>query len=358
MFTSIRFAPPRTCSSATSTAALKSSASIRRRKRAEPVTFVRSPISTKPVSSPISNGSRPLNRGERRGPRDDTRLEALHRRRDRLRVLGRRPAAGACDVQEAVTRELVQQRGRDVRRLVVAAEGVRQAGIRMRGGEAGRDPRELGDVRPHLAGSERAVDAHDQRLGMLDRRPEAVDRLPAERPAGEVDDRDADPERQLRSNLARGDQRRLRVQRVEDRLDQQEVDAAVGEPADLLGIGLDDLVERVRPVAGIVDPRAERQRDVQRPDRAGHEPVGPGGGPRDARACDVQVVDRVLEPVVGLADRRRRERVGRRDVGAGGEVRIVHRTDDLGLRQVQQIGIVEQVARMVGEALASEIEPP
>jgi hypothetical protein len=65
MFTSRRLAPPRTCSSATSTAPWKSSASIRRRKRAEPVTFVRSPTMTKPVSGPISNGSRPLNRVRR-----------------------------------------------------------------------------------------------------------------------------------------------------------------------------------------------------------------------------------------------------------------------------------------------------
>ena len=70
MLTSIRFAPPRTCSSATATAPPKSSASIRRRKRAEPVTFVRSPIRTKPVSAPISNGSSPLKRGARR--RDGT----------------------------------------------------------------------------------------------------------------------------------------------------------------------------------------------------------------------------------------------------------------------------------------------
>ena len=65
MLTSRMFAPPRTCSSATSTAPVKSSPSIRRRKRAEPVTFVRSPISTKPVSGPISNGSSPLQRGRR-----------------------------------------------------------------------------------------------------------------------------------------------------------------------------------------------------------------------------------------------------------------------------------------------------
>ena len=244
---------------------------------------------------------------------------------------------------------------RDVRRLVVAAERVGQAGIRMRGGQAGCDSRELGDVRPHLTGAERAVDADDQRIRVLDRRPETVDRLPTERAAGEIDDRHADPERELRGDRARGDQRRLRVQRVEDRLDQQQVDAAVGEPANLLGVGLDDLVEGVRPVAGIVHARAQRERDVQRAHRAGNEPIGPGGSPRDACAGDVQVVDRILEPVVGLADRRRRERVGRGDVGAGGEVRVVHRTNDLRLRQVQQVGIVEQVARMIREALAPEI---
>ena len=62
MLTSMKFAPPRTCSSATSTAPDQSPASTRRRKRAEPVTFVRSPTSTKPVSGSIENGSRPLKR--------------------------------------------------------------------------------------------------------------------------------------------------------------------------------------------------------------------------------------------------------------------------------------------------------
>ena len=59
MLTSSRLAPPRTCSSATPIAAPKSPASTMRRKRAEPVTFVRSPIRTKPVSGPISNVSKP-----------------------------------------------------------------------------------------------------------------------------------------------------------------------------------------------------------------------------------------------------------------------------------------------------------
>ena len=63
MFTSRMFAPPCTCSSATSTAPWRSPASISRRNLAEPVTFVRSPIITKPVSGPISNGSSPEKRG-------------------------------------------------------------------------------------------------------------------------------------------------------------------------------------------------------------------------------------------------------------------------------------------------------
>ncbi len=62
MLTSSRLAPPRTCSSATSTAAWWSPASISRRNRAEPVTLVRSPTMRNPVSAPGFNGSRPLNR--------------------------------------------------------------------------------------------------------------------------------------------------------------------------------------------------------------------------------------------------------------------------------------------------------
>ena len=131
MFTSRMFAPPRTCSSATSTAPWKSPASTSRRKRAEPVTFVRSPIITKPVSGPISNGSRPLNRGAawRAGPVAGTVPRAASA--IALRVLGRRPAAAADDVDEAGLGELREVAARVARLLVVLAEGVRQPGVRM-----------------------------------------------------------------------------------------------------------------------------------------------------------------------------------------------------------------------------------
>ena len=62
MFTSSRLAPPRTWSSATCTAPLKSPDSMRRRNRCEPVMLVRSPMVTNPLSGVISNGSSPLKR--------------------------------------------------------------------------------------------------------------------------------------------------------------------------------------------------------------------------------------------------------------------------------------------------------
>ncbi len=103
MFTSRTFAPPRTCSSATSTAPAKSPASIRRRKRADPVTFVRSPISTKPVSAvelerleAAQTRARGRCCGATRG------AQAGDRRGDRRGVRGRRAAAAAGDVQEPV----------------------------------------------------------------------------------------------------------------------------------------------------------------------------------------------------------------------------------------------------------------
>ena len=60
MLTSRRFAPPRTWSSATSTAVVMSPALIKLRNFAEPATFVRSPIIWKFDSGRIASGSSPL----------------------------------------------------------------------------------------------------------------------------------------------------------------------------------------------------------------------------------------------------------------------------------------------------------
>src|SRR4029453_19291281 len=238
-----------------------------RRKRAEPVTFVRSPTTTKPVSGPMAKGSSPAERGLGASPR----RQAPPRAGDLARVLGRGPAAPADDVDEPVLGEAPQEAARVPRLLVVQTQLVRKARVRMARRVGRRDAREVLDERTHLRRSERAVDSDDERLGLLDREPEGLDRLAREVAAGAVDRREGDPERQLWGGLAGGDERRLRVQRVEDGLDQEELNAPVAEGCDLLLVCCANLVEGDGPKRGIVHPGGERQGHVERPDGPGDE---------------------------------------------------------------------------------------
>ena len=296
-------------------------------------------------------------------------LENLARRQpfdgggDRPRVVGRRPAAAADDVDEAALGELPQQRARRLRALLVVAEGVRKARVRMHARVAVGEARELLHVLADLLRPQRAVDADDEWIRVLDRGPERLQRLARERAAGEVDDRDRDPEGQVDAFLVqhvatRGDGG-LRVQRVEDRLDEEEVDAAVDEAAHLLRIALAHVIEGDCAVGGVVDLGRERERLVQRPERAGDEAapirVLVASLPREPGALEVQVVDDVLEAVVRLPDRRGRERVRRRDVRARPEVGAVDVEDDLGTGEVEEVGIAGDLAGMVAEALAAVV---
>ena len=107
---------------------------------------------------------------------------------------------------------------------------------------------QLLDVRPHLRRAERAVDADGEERRVRDRVPARLDRLPGQRAAGGVGDRDRGHHRQadagVGEELLDGEERGLQVQRVERRLRQQDVDAAVDQAARLLVVGVDELVER------------------------------------------------------------------------------------------------------------------
>ena len=112
--------------------------------------LVRSPTLTNSESSVMFSGSRPgeahrglrLGRLARRGA-----VDGLGDARD---VVGRGAAAAADEVDQARAGELLEHRGHLVRGLVVLTEGVGQAGVGVAGDEAVRDPRELGEVGPHL----------------------------------------------------------------------------------------------------------------------------------------------------------------------------------------------------------------
>jgi hypothetical protein len=126
-------------------------------------------------------------------------------------------------------------------RLVEAgvAHRIGQAGVRVHAQEGVGLARQLFDVRAHQRRAQRAVQADGERPGVAHRIPEGLDRLARQDAARRVGDRARDHQRQpvQAGGLALGhdfvdrEQRRLRVQRVEDGLDQQQVDPALDQPA-------------------------------------------------------------------------------------------------------------------------------
>ena len=155
------------------------------------------------------------------------------------------------------------------------------------------------------------------------------------------------------------EQRRLGVQRVEYRLDQQQVGAAFEQR-------LDGLAVRRRPARRSVTLRAPGSLTSGEIDAV--RLVGPSEpatkrGLSGVRAVQRSALSRAIvaaarlisrdaafEAVVGLRDPRRRERVGLGDVGAGREIRVVDVADDVGPRQHQQVVVALEVAVMIVQA--------
>ena len=295
------------------------------------------------------------------------RCDAARGGRDRGDVRGRGAAAAADGVDETAGGELAEDGGHLGGRLIVAAERIRQAGIRVAGDVAFSEAREFLDIRAHGASAERAVDADGERLHVADRVVECRDRLAGERAAGGVGDRDGNHHRHAIAALVEDrldrEQGGLGVERVEDGFNEQRVDAAVEESVDLFAVGLDDLVPRDGPEIGAVDVGRHRERAIERTDRAGDETaaagrggLGLGGGAAgDGGGGEVDVAHEGLELVVGLRNRGGVEGVRFDQVGAGGEIRGVNLLDDVGAREAEQVVVALEIVRMSGETFAAEV---
>ena len=102
-----------------------------------------------------------------------------------------------------------------------------------------------------VGGAERAIEAERQRADVVERVPEGFRRLSGQRAAGRVGDRAGNHHWQSVATLATGffeelfdgEQRRLGVERVEDRFDEQDVGAAIGQAANRLAVVLDQFVK-------------------------------------------------------------------------------------------------------------------
>src|SRR3546814_17092577 len=82
---------------------------------------------------------------------------------------GRGAAAATDDVDEAGLGELADDQSGVLRQLIVFAERVRQAGIRIAGDEGVGELRQLGDIRAHVLAAERTVQPDRQRPRMTPR---------------------------------------------------------------------------------------------------------------------------------------------------------------------------------------------
>jgi hypothetical protein len=148
---------------------------------------------------------------------------------------------------------------------------------------------------------------------MGNRIPERFRRLPGEKAAGAVGDRAGDHHRHAgrarRKLFANGVDRRLGVERVENGFDQQRVDAAGKEPADLFTIGQTQRIESDGAKARIGDVGGNRGGPIGRTNRASDETraavflLGNDRGfAREPGALGIELVGDLGHAVIGLRD--------------------------------------------------------
>ena len=292
---------------------------------------------------------------QRRDLRRFSRLEAPDGFGNRANMVGRRAAASADDVDDAIGGEAADLRRHRLGAFVVLAKRVGQAGVGIGAHQCVRYIGDLGQMFAHSARAERAIETDGERARMAHRMPECRRRLAGKRAPRTVSDGARDHQRQagaaLGERLEASEDRRLGVERVENGLDQDEVGAAVDEPANLLAIGDAELVEADRPEARIVDVRGQRRGAIRRPQRAGDEAAPTVCSfrldrrpPRQSRPVAIELVDEFLHSVVGLGDRGRGEGVGFENIRAGHRIGEMDVFDRPRLAQRQQIVVALKMA--------------
>mmetsp|Transcript_22181 Transcript_22181/g.87376 ORF Transcript_22181/g.87376 Transcript_22181/m.87376 type:complete len:833 (-) Transcript_22181:42-2540(-) len=304
-------------------------------------------------------------------------VQARHRVGHRLDVRRRRAAAAAHHVHQACLDELAEDGSGHVGRLVVLAEGVGETRVGVAEHVAVRNGRHLLDERPHLRGTQCAVQSNAEGLGVGDAGVECLGRLAGEGAAAGVGDGAGDEEGEVLAallvlglllELVDGVEGSLGVERVEDGLHQQHVRAAVHQAPRLLLVRRHQLVERDVAECGILDGGGDGGSAVGGPESACHEAPAVGQalgyvgclclpaalGGQLCRAA-VQLVGKLLRAVVRLRNGRRREGVRLHHVGARLQIAPVDRTDDVRAREGEDVVVALQALRVARKALALKV---
>ena len=179
----------------------------------------------------------------------------------------------------------------------------------------------------HACRSDAAVDADHRDAELFELRDERLRRDAVERVAvflgGHLGD-----DRQIRESL-HGANRRRDLVHVMERLEHEQVDAAVDQSADLFAeVGFRFVDAGLPPGLDANPQRTDRTRDVR---------LLPRGVPGDACALGVDRLDPLAQTEGRELDAVGAEGIRFDHVGPGPYVRLVHFSDQVGLRQVQLV---------------------
>ena len=175
--------------------------------------------------------------------------------RDGRNMLRCRAAAPADDIDQSRFGEFAQEIRHIGGALVIVAELVRQAGVRVGAHKGVGQPAQLRDMRAHLTRTERAIEPDGDGPGVFHRIPERARRLPRQQAAGAIGNGPGNHHGHVKAafvaNLGDREDGGLGIERVENGFDQQQVGTAIDQPAHLLAVGRAQLIESDRAETGI-----------------------------------------------------------------------------------------------------------
>ena len=247
----------------------------------------------------MARGSRPDSRVRRGGAGGCRGATPCDGGCDRGDVVGSGAAAAAREVQEAGAGELAHGGRHRLGREVVAPEFVGQAGVGVAADPEFGDGRQLLEVGAKRIGAESAVQTEGQGCGVAERVVERLGGLAGQRSPALVGDRARNHQGEADARgvelLHDREERRLRVERVEDGFDHQDVGASRDEGAGLLAVRAPELLEGCVAGAWVVDVRRDRRGAVHGAQDAGHE-----AGPAGVRAAYSSAASRAIRAAARL----------------------------------------------------------
>ena len=302
-----------------------------------------------------------------RDVRNSSRRVLAHRIGDGLDVRRRGPTAATDDIEKATLGELFD----DCRCLcwlfVVFTKGVRQTGVRVRRNVSAGLVRQLFQVRTQIAGAQRAVQAHRNGFGVADRVPERFSGLSGQCAARGIGNGPGDHDRQFKADFfehaLHGENCGLGIEGVEDRLDQDQIGAALDQAVSGFGVVFHQLIEGHVAVTGVVHVWRQRAGAAGRAENAGNEArlVGCFKGfsvsdlAGEAGTFYVQLIGQRFHAVIGLGNLGGVEGVGFENVRTSVQIGLFDGPNHVRTTENQQVVVAFDITWPVGEAFATVV---